>query len=191
MKEKYIKIYGLQRTGTNYMEWSLNENLKNVNVLKHGNLLGWKHGDPILVKDIDWSGRNWENTNFPDKSAIREKVQNYQIELSKIGGKEEIIKASEENRIKYLFCIRDPYSWLASKGPKWAGFENPFKQLEDVIDFWNAKLQNYVDFSKSVGTENCAFVSHPDIVLHSPVLIKWISERFKIDKSKRGNNRSW
>ena len=38
----YVKIYGLQRSGTNYMAHLLNTNFKNTKVLV--NLGGWKHG---------------------------------------------------------------------------------------------------------------------------------------------------
>ena len=39
---EYIKIYGLQRSGTNYLTHLINENLEKTQVLV--NLGGWKHG---------------------------------------------------------------------------------------------------------------------------------------------------
>jgi len=41
-KTEYIKIHGLQRSGTNYLSHLINENLENAKVLV--NLGGWKHG---------------------------------------------------------------------------------------------------------------------------------------------------
>lgn len=41
-KVKFIKIYGLQRSGTNYVTHLLNTNFKNTKVLV--NVGGWKHG---------------------------------------------------------------------------------------------------------------------------------------------------
>ena len=53
--KKYIKIFGLQRSGTNYLTYLLNENFKHVQVLV--NLGGWKHGTyatrDILGTEID------------------------------------------------------------------------------------------------------------------------------------------
>jgi hypothetical protein len=39
---EYIKIHGLQRSGTNYLSYLINENFENTKVLV--NLGGWKHG---------------------------------------------------------------------------------------------------------------------------------------------------
>jgi hypothetical protein len=39
---EYVKIYGLQRSGTNYLTYLVNENFENTQVLV--NLGGWKHG---------------------------------------------------------------------------------------------------------------------------------------------------
>lgn len=45
-KIKFIKIYGLQRSGTNYVSHLLNSNFKNTKVLV--NVGGWKHGHYAL-----------------------------------------------------------------------------------------------------------------------------------------------
>lgn len=39
---EYIKIHGLQRSGTNYLSYLINENFENTKVLV--NIGGWKHG---------------------------------------------------------------------------------------------------------------------------------------------------
>lgn len=41
-KIEYIKIFGLQRSGTNYLSYLINENFNDVHALV--NLGGWKHG---------------------------------------------------------------------------------------------------------------------------------------------------
>jgi len=46
---EYIKIYGLQRSGTNYLSHLMNENFQNTKVLV--NLGGWKHG----FYSVPWS----------------------------------------------------------------------------------------------------------------------------------------
>ena len=116
MKEKYIKIYGLQRTGTNYLEWSMNENFKNTNVLK------------------------------------------------------------------YVFCVRDPYCWLTSRGPAWAGvLQDMPRDLEKAIHFWNEMNKKYFDFVTSVGSENCCFVTHFSLINNDKEMIQWIAEKFEIE----------
>lgn len=42
---EHIKIHGLQRSGTNYLTYLVNENFENANVLV--NVAGWKHGPYI------------------------------------------------------------------------------------------------------------------------------------------------
>ena len=51
----YIKIFGLQRTGTNFLTDLINKNFKKTKVLV--NVGGWKHGTyhtpPIMGREID------------------------------------------------------------------------------------------------------------------------------------------
>ena len=52
MSTKVLKIYGLQRTKTNYLQKFLELNYDDILVLS--NLSGWKHG--FVKETIDWSG---------------------------------------------------------------------------------------------------------------------------------------
>jgi len=45
---KYLKLYGLQRSGTNYLKWIVEQNFECF-VLQ--NWLGWKHGKVLYLKD--------------------------------------------------------------------------------------------------------------------------------------------
>jgi len=47
---KYIKIFGIQRTGTNYIQQLAQKNFINVNA--YDNHMGWKHGPPLAPETI-------------------------------------------------------------------------------------------------------------------------------------------
>jgi hypothetical protein len=63
---KFIKIYGIQRTGTNYIEWLLNNNFSDCHVLLEDNVLGWKHGK--VKETIDWSDTNKSYIDYHKKN---------------------------------------------------------------------------------------------------------------------------
>ena len=67
---KYLKLYGLQRSGTNYLKWILEQNF-NVFVLQ--NFRGWKHGEVLfLSKDEDYNRDLSVSTLNPEqKSEIK------------------------------------------------------------------------------------------------------------------------
>ena len=171
----YIKIYGIQRTGTNYAEWLFNNNFLNTETLKHGCMLGWKHGPPTKFSEIDWDkGSNceyWGNVNCEEN---KKRVQEYLKEAN--AKRPDIEKARKEGRFKYIFCIRDVYSWMTSLGPRWTGSKTP----EAAVDYWNRTTREYIDFYNK--EKDFSFiVKHSDIVKNPSETLLKISEKFKIE----------
>jgi len=171
----YIKIYGIQRTGTNYSEWLLKNNFSDVDVLKHGCMLGWKHGPPTRFENIDWKyGKNWEYKPFIHHKENQKRVQEYIREAN--AKRSSIELARKKGRFKYFFCIRSPYTWITSKGPKWCGYEG---NLKGAIDHWNKTTREYLDFYNS--EEDVSFIAkHADLVNNPSDLLVKISKKFKI-----------
>jgi len=54
----YIKIWGLKRSGTNYLRWLLEENFRDTKVLM--DIFGWKHGPPVVTQDQRFWWPEWK-----------------------------------------------------------------------------------------------------------------------------------
>jgi len=109
----FIKLYGIERSGTNYLAWLLNENFLDVRVLN--NLLGWKHGtqpldetaaNPELWADPRWMART-VNPYWNQPSALADHVTN------------EMTAAVRDRTIRIVAIVKNPYAWYVSYKRKW------------------------------------------------------------------------
>jgi hypothetical protein len=136
MSTKVLKIYGLQRTKTNYLQKFLELNYDDILVLS--NLSGWKHG--FVKETIDWSGNDWEENADISK-------QYYYENLKECNKKEKIInEAFKNNEVKYFFTFRNPYSTYVSRKKHYSDKE---QFMKDFVSDWNLKNSHYVDFIKN------------------------------------------
>ena len=101
----FIKLYGLQRTRTNYMQVLLNMNLPQVTCL--ANVGGWKHG--YVQNVIDWTGENWEEHPSLGAKYLEKNLEELR------GRKEEFQKAFDNGEVKYLFMFRNFYDSFGSR----------------------------------------------------------------------------
>jgi hypothetical protein len=153
----FLKIYGLERSGTNYLEYLVRENLKDVHVFKDGNVTGWKHGTP--PSKIDWTGNDW------DRKPVNPKV----IESYKesIRGLEDQIEHSFCNKeIICLICFRDPYSWMYNN----VNMKNIFT--------WNCKNKIFFNFYKSY--KNSYLIKHDDLIQNNKKIINDLSSIYNL-----------
>tara|TARA_A100001515_G_scaffold143525_1_gene144874 strand:+ start:5942 stop:6625 length:684 start_codon:yes stop_codon:yes gene_type:complete len=133
MSIKIFKIYGIQRTRTNYLQKFMQINYKNVLVLS--NLGGWKHG--LVQTEVDWSGSNWEETEQGSYRFFKEN-------LKESNGLEiKLRNAFKNNQVNFLFCFRNPYdNYLSMR--KHAKNKNVFHVT--FVKNWNEKNKNYLSF---------------------------------------------
>ena len=99
----YIKQHGCQRTGTNTMRLALERNF-HVPVLV--NVLGWKHGPPTNWKS--WMEKHAKNGEFVKAVRTPPRLINTHHRS------EDLHRAMNEDRIKVLICIKEPYQFAAS-----------------------------------------------------------------------------
>lgn len=159
---KFLKIYGLQRTGTNYTEWLLRENFLNLHVFKGGNVLGWKHGTP--PEFIDWSGNNWDN-----QPIIPEIIKDYQNSIK--GLEKKIQEDFNKKAILHVICVRNPYSWL---------YKNV--NLKDIFT-WNKKNRCWLEyFAKNKFPY--IFCDHQELIVDYIKQLEKICHNFNLDKKQ-------
>jgi hypothetical protein len=116
---KYLLVYGLQRSGTNYVETLLPNNFKDVsleNVAYHRSLPLHKHFRPYEQMAFVPEPKYMHNFRYPAFS-------DFNAHACRLTGKEEL---------HYVVVVKEPYSWyisyckLAKKNnwptymPKWA-----------------------------------------------------------------------
>jgi len=161
---KFIKIYGLQRTRTNYLQHMINTNFEDCICVS--NVSGCKHG--YVQTELNWSGENWE------ESAANGRIY-LEVNMGEIEGKkEEFEKAFYNDEIKFLFTFRNFYdsfysrvkhlnNWLElSQDPTWTYGASRQEFLEKMLLDWNLKNNHYLNFI-GASPDKTAVLRHEDL----------------------------
>ena len=102
---KFIKMHGLQRTRSCYIQDLIKFNFSDCLCL--ANVGGWKHGP--VQEELDWSGKTWEQT---EKIAAKYFDEN----MKTLNGQEEAFEeAFKKNEVLYLFTVRNFYDSYVSR----------------------------------------------------------------------------
>jgi len=119
----FIKQYGIQRSGTNYTQWPLENNFK-------GRVFHFQLGSKHMEHPthIDWKHRKTWKGHHIDPNT-----------------KQHVIKAVEDKTIRYLITAKDPYSWIISY-KRWV--KNHTLNSDGLARRWNAKHQNWYDLAR-------------------------------------------
>jgi hypothetical protein len=159
---KYIKEVGYFRTGTNFVQWLINKNFSDVKVLV--NHFGYKHGNPANFfnnYDIDSKFNSFGNKTTLDATKSIKGVE-----------RENILNDWKTDKIKYVICVRDIYSWLYGYGKyKKTGFN------EKYINEWNCKTREHYDFYVK-NKENCVLIKHDNLVSEPIKILEKIEQKF-------------
>lgn len=140
----FVKVHGLQRTGSNYLVWLLEHNTRDVVVLV--NELGWKHG-PVLDKLVRWG-----------RDELRQHWDEYREELVT----EDLKKAHREGVLRYVFTVRNPFSWWVGFA-KWTGRKPSPVDEQYFAEKWNDVQRGYVEFFHAQ-RHRCVLVRHEELV---------------------------
>lgn len=186
IKDKFIKLYGLPRSGTNYIKFLLQINFQNTTVLM--NILGWKHG--FVHDKIYWDTRDWYGEAKNLDCLLGKKVI-YLFKGRKIlkdvsRKKINLIKKQYKNQsLYYFFIIKNVYSWIVS----YANYTNKKvgslkeREILQLIKIWNLKNNNYLDFVIR-NPQNALIIKYEDLLRKSDFnkTLNLIKKRFKLSK---------
>ena len=103
----FVKIYGLQRSGTNFLEWLIRKNFAKARVLVDET--GWKHGP--VPDAVDWRGLDWSDPEWSpwEKRAFAARRRN------RLGPALADLRAAvERGDLRTCMIAKDPYSWWVS-----------------------------------------------------------------------------
>jgi hypothetical protein len=166
-RDRIIKIFGLQRTGTNYVEWLIRNNFKNIFVFT--NQLGWKHGLPpnALRRLMD------SNLAALDENDRAELFKHKWFSSS---DRVEPIRAMlAERRINFVFMIKDPYSWYLSFA-RYSGFR-PFPIRIQAIQKWNQFYQSAIAF-QAAHSDCSIMIKYEDLLGNMPATMDRVRLQF-------------
>ena len=191
-----IYLSGVERSGTNYIQWLLKENFKNIIVLSI-----YKHYPPKdIISKLDWGNiKKDELSNelfleidkFARDAAIIEHnppgtfalpplaFVSKEITPPKLGKISSDVYLAVKNSIlnnslKFLINIKNPYGWHISYTKRWARckFPDSMSHWQDVYSNWDIFNNKYPNISM--------FVKHEDMLKdYSNVLLK-ISNKFNL-----------
>jgi len=148
----FVKQYGERRTCTNLAKYFVEQNTVGVEVL--ASVLGWKHG--FHSGKIDWSGETWgEEYGRPLKDQVKNLL--------------EIKEAYTAGELRYLVCVKDPYSWCLSfaryqRKINPVGYVRP-AYLKNIIGVWNKK---YLNWEKLLNSVELSFLFRYEDFLREP-----------------------
>ena len=175
-----IKIFGLRRSGTNYIAWLLSNNFSRIRINhEYSDEFGHKHS--IITPDGVLSEEVRAIIGF---CGTKVKI-----------GNEQLIK----KRKKCVVCIvKDPYSWYLSvmnmyrklnhmNAPK--EFLNPFPLHPEHILRWNIINKSYITFCKENPTQSI-LIKYEDLLLDYKTTLITIQNKFNLTKvgSWKNNN---
>ena len=133
-----VKVFGLERSGTNYFEWLLKANCPRIRVIT--NQLGWKHAAPIppLIKVLT-SGASSLSSSEQMQLYSHRSFQDQQF-------KQEVESLLAANKLRIAAVVKNPYNWYASivRYYSRAGLEMGPEQLHR----WNQTNRSYRELQK-------------------------------------------
>lgn len=172
---RFIKIYGLQRSGTNYLEWLLNKNLASVKVLVDET--GWKHG--YIPATFDVNGLNWSPPYMDEQEAY-----NFaQRRLHRLGDLVTRLEESvKQNDLCFTFISKDPYSWYAS----YARFEGlPYSPIDPkILEYWCLLNRHWYEFSLA-NKDRCYFLRYADLLAEPEVTLARVCTQLNLRFSEQ------
>lgn len=128
----WAKIWGLKRSGTNYLRWILEHDLRGV--LPVSDIGGWKHGIPgPLTRDEQ---RWWPEGRPEDRPPVADRLS-------------EILAAEASGTLRHLLCVRHPLAWLCSVCRYRGGpgiRRTPVRRLRRRLGDWNARGSVFLAF---------------------------------------------
>lgn len=159
----FIKQFGLQRSGTNYLKALIDENFEDCILLT--NTLGNKH----------------DKTSWPSIERGLGEIPSHLQHCS-----ERLISSVKSKEIGFIFHTKEPISWVLSyfrlrnsKDPeKYKIFKRKF--IDEALGVWEDRLLNWLEFSKKAN--RFYFCKYEDVVLNEARVLERIADVFDLKR---------
>lgn len=172
MAQQPVMIYGLQRTGTNYLESLMPKNFMDVELMNDGAARSLPvHKHFRLYDDMTFIPETKYYNNFHYDS-----LQQLEQHLFSMTGKRDI---------KFIVAVRNPYNWYLSycrlarknsrllKRNKWLNFNRTSENPQFMIDY-NLFYEKWLEFIKA-NPDQTLLVRHEDTLQNLAYALERIS----------------
>lgn len=185
-----VFIAGCERSGTNYMQWLLKENFKNIIAISTE-----KHYEPRgIIEKLKWDNEEQENLNsvlkeidaFADETAIIRRrglpklaFVGKEFQEPRVGKRSEGIythvrQAMTNGTMKFLVNIKNPYGWHISYTKHW-----PHQKFAQHMKHWTDLYEGWQIFEGKFST-NTMFIKHEDALKDFQSELLKIKDKFDL-----------
>lgn len=179
MEKQPLIIYGLQRTGTNYLESLIPKNFSNFELINDGAARSLPvHKHFRLYDDMNFipEPKYYNNFHYDSLSDLEE-------HLESITGK---------HGIKFIIAVRNPYNWYLSycrlarkntrlfKRSRWPHFNRHSENPQFMIDY-NLFYQKWLTFIKA-NPDKTILIRHEDNLQNLEKSLNRIEQKFGLNR---------
>ena len=174
-----FKIYGLRTSGTNWLQWLIENNIKDSVVFR--NQLAWKHGNPTNI--LDWSGDiiEWDDkiglgNEYP---SVLDFTKNEKLNNGKsiMDIKDDVETQFNSGNLIHCFIIKHPYNFMYSRLKRG-------KDLYTEIMDWNNRIKSYFDFDY----KSKEFISYEKLNMNPQSIIGDLANRYELEMADTFND---
>lgn len=166
----YFKQYGLQRTGTNYLRFLIEDNFLDTHVFM--SILGWKHS--LFNNSQDRWAKNAEEwiEKFKCSDSYVEDLSCKIYPNFKINELKDIA-----NSLNYLISIKPLIPWIYSVKN---GEDYKYWSEMNIEKYTNQYFAQYDLWLNYVKNKNFYFVNHFDLLKNKELILNQISKKFNL-----------
>jgi len=165
----WIKIYGLPRTGTNYVQSLISTNF----IIQTTHFFGWKHAAPFYK--IDWTGSDWAKPFGMERPDIVAKA---------LPIKDEVEKALEIGRFYFIITVKNPYAWYVSNksfGHLKLKRDGITVLDEKFMEWYNERNNQYYDYYQTKPF-NTHFIKYEDFYHNGYInVLNEVQKKFNLE----------
>jgi hypothetical protein len=166
-ENNYVKVFGMQRTGTTFLKALCYANFKNATIFT--NEFGWKHGYPFSNERFEkWPEKY---SNFEDG----ETKYNYYSNI--------VSEVKRGNRVKFIIIIKNPYSWYYSIR-RYRRSQFSMDSLSKEYKIYSDRYKGYEEFYRSLAQniygEGC-IIRYEDLIRNTESVLRHISKELDIE----------
>ena len=169
---KHLMVYGLQRSGTNYVETLLPHNFRDIsleNVAYHRSLPLHKHFRPYDEMYYVPEPKYLNNFSYPH-------FDDFDAHVKRLTGKEELF---------YVVVVKEPYSWYISycklaRKNRWPSYMPKWANQHYMVDY-SLFCKKWLDFRRQA-PEKVVILRYEDILKDMSGKLEDIRTRFGLEK---------